>query len=431
MPIEILMPALSPTMETGNLVKWYKKPGDHVEAGEILAEIETDKATMEIEAVDEGILKKILVESGSQNIKVNSVIALLLEEGEDDSILENYQISTPLSTKESQNQEENKKHTNLSSEEKVFIKSAPSIQPHATSPIPSRQTQELRSNMPDSRRIKASPLARRIAKEKGIDLRNIKGTGPYGRIIKRDLTEGLTRQTDSKSMLPKQETFNVIPLTGIRRIVAQRLSESFRDVPHFPLNVEIGLDRLLSLRKEFNEVQPVRVSINDFIIRASALALRQVPQANASFTEEGIILYNYAHIAVAVAIEGGLVTPVIRHADYKSLPEISTEMKQLAEKAKNRKLLPEDYQGGTFSVSNLGMYNIKSFGSILNPPQGMILSVGKGEKRPVIVENDQIEIKTMMSVTLTCDHRVVDGAIGAQWLSAFRAFIEAPLKLIL
>ncbi|MBN8647829.1 MAG: pyruvate dehydrogenase complex dihydrolipoamide acetyltransferase [Caulobacterales bacterium] len=419
MPIDILMPALSPTMEEGVLAKWHVKVGDEIKSGDILAEIETDKATMEVEAVDEGKLLEILVPDGTSGVKINTVIARIEGDGG---------LAAPAPTV------------------------APA--PAAVTPAPAVSAAPVSVNAAPSNnsgeRVFASPLARRIAQQNGVDLASIKGTGPNGRIVKADVegVKGGAKPSVASSNAPqaaakapatianmpyKEGSYDIVPLDGMRRTIAKRLSESFRDVPHFPLNVDIEIDKLLEVRKQLNaqaETMGGKISVNDLIIKATALALKAVPEANASFSDEGILMHHHADVAVAVAIDGGLITPIVRNAELKGILQISNEIKELASKAKNRKLLPEEYSGGTFSVSNLGMFGIKSFSSIINEPQGCILSVGAGEQRPV-VKNGALAIATVMSVTLTCDHRVVDGAIGAKWVQSFKGFLENPISLML
>ena len=425
MAIDILMPALSPTMEEGVLAKWHVKVGDVLKSGDVMCEIETDKATMEVEAVDEGKVLEILVAEGTQGVKVNAVIARIEGEG----VAPSAAPATP-----------------------APVAAAPVSAPN---PTPAAAPVAAASAASDGSRIMASPLAKRIAEAAGINLAQVTGTGPHGRIVKADV-EAARGQTASAapaaqvtaptpasapatvprapSPLPCAEgTYDVVPLDGMRRTIARRMTESFRDVPHFPLNIDLEIDKLLELRKQLNQVgaaQNAKVSVNDLVIKAAALACKRVPAANASYTPDGILIHHHADIAVAVAIDGGLITPVIRKAETKGLAAISDEMKSLADKARNRKLMPEDYAGGTFSISNLGMMGIKSFMSIINEPQGCILSVGAGEQRPV-VKNGALAIATVMSVTLTCDHRVVDGAIGSAWLAAFKGLIEEPIGLML
>tara|TARA_R110000868_G_scaffold2321_7_gene17322 strand:- start:39294 stop:40610 length:1317 start_codon:yes stop_codon:yes gene_type:complete len=438
MSIEITMPALSPTMEEGILAKWHVKVGDKVTSGMVLAEIETDKATMEVEAVDEGIVGKLLVEEGTEGVKVNAVIAILLEEGEDKSAMDKAPSA---------------KSTDM----------APSVSSADTSPASQGgKPAEKPVSSPTSGgsggkaadggdRLKASPLAKRIAADKGLDLSSIKGSGPHGRIIKRDVENakpGAAKpaaasgpaapvEIDHDAPLARYgisaDRYDVIKADGITKIAAKRLSESFRDIPHFPLTVDCRIDGLLDFRKRINDAadEGVKVSVNDILIKAAGLALKKVPAANASWIEDGrIALHKHADVSMAVAIEGGLITPIIADADQKGLVQIAAESKDLAARARNRKLKPEEFQGGTFSLSNLGMFGIKSFASIINPPQGMILSVGAGEQRPV-VKNGALAIATVMTVTLTCDHRVVDGATGAKWIAAFKTFVEDPMTMLM
>jgi pyruvate dehydrogenase E2 component (dihydrolipoamide acetyltransferase) len=439
MPIEILMPALSPTMEEGTLSKWLVKEGDQVNSGDVMAEIETDKATMEIEAVDEGVIAKILVGDNSEGVKVNAPIAILLEEGEDASVLDGYVAGSPAAVPAPQ--------------------AAPAPQadtPKAAAPAPQA------SAAPSGERIKASPLAKRLAKEAGLDLSTITGSGPNGRILKADIEAAKTAPQTAAAPAPKAAqqapaptttevgmplgggadyltklgvpagSYDLEPLDGMRRVIAKRLSESNNNVPDFPLTIDCEIDALLKLRKELNSQAPegVKVSVNDMLIRASALALKQVPDANASFTPDGIARHHNADVAVAVAIDGGLITPIVHQAENKGLSVISTEMKDLASRARERKLKPHEYQGGTFSISNLGMMGIREFGSIINEPHGMILSVGAGGPRPV-VKDGALAIATVMTVTLTCDHRVVDGALGARWLQVFKGLVEQPITMML
>jgi pyruvate dehydrogenase E2 component (dihydrolipoamide acetyltransferase) len=451
MPIEILMPALSPTMEEGTLSKWTVKEGDTVNSGDVIAEIETDKATMEVEAVDEGVIGKILVAEGTEGVKVNAPIGLLLEDGEDKSALEGYEPKGAEGASSGDADAKSSDKTSKSEREASESKSEPASS--SKSEAPAAQSDD------DGERIKASPLARRMAKDAGLDLKALDGSGPKGRIVKRDIEEAREQgvgkaddKTAAKSEAPKSQPskpvdeneplaqygisadrYEIKKADNITKISAKRLSESFRDIPHFPLNVDCRLDALLKFRKEINAKTPegVKVSVNDILIKASGLALKKVPQANASWIEDGrIAMHKHADVSVAVAIEGGLITPIIKDADQKGLAQISSEMKDLASRARDRKLKPEEYQGGTFSLSNLGMFGISSFSSIINPPQGMILSVGAGEERPVITDG-ALAKATVMTVTLTCDHRVVDGANGARWLSAFKGFIEDPMTMLM
>ena len=443
MPIEILMPALSPTMEEGNLSKWNVKEGDEVTSGMVIAEIETDKATMEVEAVDEGVVGKILVPEGTEGVKVNAVIALLLEEGEGKDALEGHKAKAVDTPPQPSPQGEG---------ETAAAKESPPPPGEGQGGGQSKATQA-----EDGNRIKASPLAKRMAEQAGLDLASIKGSGPNGRIVKRDV-EGAgkgaasaaapqadtaapqaapTKEIDADDPLARagiaRDRYEIEKADNVTKISAKRLTESFRDVPHFPLTVDCRLDALLAFRKQVNDKAPdgVKVSVNDILIKASGLALKRVPDANSSWIEDGrIARHKHADVSVAVAIEGGLITPIIRDADAKGLIQISNEMKDLAARARDRKLKPEEFQGGTFSLSNLGMMGIKSFASILNPPQGMILSVGAGEERPVITDG-ALAKATVMTVTLTCDHRVVDGATGARWIAAFKGFVEDPVTMLM
>ncbi|MFM1814714.1 MAG: hypothetical protein RLZ98_1409 [Pseudomonadota bacterium] len=443
MPINILMPALSPTMEEGKLARWLVKEGDGVKSGDVIAEIETDKATMEVEAIDEGRVAKLLVAEGTEGVKVNQLIAVLAEEGEDMSAA-------------------------------AAGAKAPAAGAPAQAPVPemaagpagqgastgtSRGNGHANKTVSGGGRIFASPLARRLAKTQGLDIARISGSGPHGRVVKSDVeaaaktgqggtavatTSGaLERAGMSVEAMPdkqimalyEQGTFDVVPHDGMRRIIAQRLTQSKQTVPHFYLNIDCRLDQLLQARERINAAAPkegpraFKLSVNDFIIKALALALQQVPGANATWTEQGMLRHRHSDVGVAVAIEGGLFTPVIRHAELKTLGEISNEMKDLAARARNRRLAPHEYQGGTTSISNLGMYGIESFDAVINPPHATILAVGAGQKKPIVVD-DTIEVATVMACTLSCDHRVVDGALGAQLLNAFKALIEDPVRML-
>ena len=430
---DILMPALSPTMEEGSLAKWHVKVGDTVAAGDVIAEIETDKATMEVEAVDEGTISEILVAAGTEGVKVNTPIARLAG-GDAAPAPKAAAQSTGQATAEPKQEE-------VAKAAPVVAAAAPVAQ--ASAPV---------AQASSGARVAASPLARRLAEINKLDLKAIKGTGPHGRIIKRDIEAAQATGTGTAAPVASASTtsaeprkvqsleqmgipagsYDLVPLDGMRKVIARRMTESFRDIPHFPLTVDIELDNLLAARAKINtalESQGIKVSVNDIIIKAVALALKAVPEANASYTPEGIALHHNADIAVAVAIDGGLITPIVRKAETKSLAQISKEMKDLAQRARDRKLKPEEFQGGTFSVSNLGMFGIKTFTSILNEPQGCIMSVGAGEQRAV-VKNGQLAVATVMSVTLTCDHRVVDGSIGAKFINVFKPLIEDPIKML-
>ena len=408
MPIPILMPALSPTMTEGTLARWLKHEGDAVTPGDVIAEIETDKATMEIESVDEGVLGKILVPDGAEGIAVNTTIGVLLEDGEGADALAEFKPAAPPAVEP--------------------MPATPSAEP--TPPAAAAGAR------PAHGRVIASPLARRMAAQAGIELSSLAGSGPNGRIVKADI-EANRAKAPAKPAQPApapstEGDYELIPLTTMRRIVARRMVESKQQVPHFYLTMECEIDALLDLRRRLNDQADGRykLSVNDLVIKAAAIALRKVPAANAAWSDEGIKRYNSVDIAVAVALEDGLITPIVRRADAKGLEAISTEMKSLAERARAGKLLPEDYQGGTFSISNLGMYGVKDFAAVINPPQGCILAVGAGEPRPV-VKDGALAIATVMSCTLSVDHRSVDGAVGAQYLAAFKALVEDPLTMLL
>lgn len=421
MPIEILMPALSPTMKEGNLAKWVKKEGDKIKAGEVIAEIETDKATMEVEAVDQGILGKIIIQEGTENVVVNSCIALILEEGEDKKVLENYQSSAV--AKEAPTPKESQNNSS-----KVDVK------------FPEIKVADSNNQVVSiDNFIKASPLAKRIAKEEGISINAVSGTGPRGRIIKDDVLNFVKNGSVKSGVIHRNsQEFYVIKNNNIRKVIAKRLLESKQNVPHFYLSCELRVDKLNELRNAINEVAPhdengnplYKISINDLVIKAVAMALKKVPQANSSWSDDGILVYNNIDISMAVAIDGGLITPIIKNADQKSIQEISKEAKVLAKKARDGKLAPEEFQGGTFSISNLGMFGIDNFSAIINPPQSCILAVARAIEKPV-VDHGHIRIGHTMNVTLSSDHRVVDGAVGAEFLKALRRYIEHPILNIL
>ena len=420
MPHKVLMPALSPTMTEGKLTKWLKKEGDKVKAGQVLAEIETDKATMEVEAVDEGTLGKIYVPAGTDGVKVNTLIAVLLEEGEKltDVIPAKAGILSPAAPQ---------------------ITAKPSA---ASAQIPAS------AGMTPSKegRVYASPLAKRIAKEKGIDLSRVQGSGPHGRIVKSDLSSvipakagiqtptssGVTKGVDAKALADAyQIPYKLLPNSGVRKVIARRLLESKQTVPHFYLSLDCELDALLKIRKELNDAATdYKISVNDFVIKATAAALVKFPAANVSWTEDAILQYERADVSVAVATPNGLITPIIKDAARKSLKDISIEMKALAAKAKDGKLKPQEFQGGTISVSNLGMFGIREFAAIINPPQGSILAIGAGEQRPII-KDGQVKAATVMTVTMSLDHRAIDGAVGAEFLQVFKKLLESPMSLIL
>jgi pyruvate dehydrogenase E2 component (dihydrolipoamide acetyltransferase) len=408
MPIQVLMPALSPTMTEGNLVKWLKKEGDKIKAGEVIAEIETDKATMEVEAVDEGILGKIVIPAGTDAVKVNSLIAMILEEGEDVSAI----VISSTNTAKAQQQPESK------------AESAP-MEIVAAIPLPSMQTPA------KGDRVFASPLAKRVAAEKGINLAQIQGSGPHGRIVKADV-ENAKHSTHPGLRTFSNSGFEDIKLNGMRKTIGKRLSEAKQTIPHFYLTVDCELDELLSFRAKLNAMPQAKtkLSVNDFVVRAVALALMDEPDANVTFHGDYVRRYHRADVCVAVAIDGGLVTPVVKAANLKSLNEISVEVKDLAEKARAGKLAPEAYQGGSFTISNLGMYGIKHFDAIINPPQACILAVGAGEQRAV-VRSHKVEVANMATLTLSIDHRALDGAVGAGFLKALKGYIENPLSLLM
>ncbi|HTO82354.1 MAG TPA: pyruvate dehydrogenase complex dihydrolipoamide acetyltransferase [Methylomirabilota bacterium] len=425
MPIEILMPALSPTMTEGNLAKWLKQEGDAVKPGDVIAEIETDKATMEVEAVDEGTVGKIMVPAGSQGVKVNQVIALLLGEGEDAAALA--KTGAPAA--------------------KAAPTPAPSAAPAPAAPqAPAAQAAAAPAAKGD--RVFASPLARRMAQQAGLDIARLNGSGPRGRIVKSDIEAALARgvPTAAPAAAPAaakpapaaptalvlgMPAFTEVPHSTMRKVIARRLVESKREAPHFYLTIDCNIDALLKLRQDINaKREKDKISVNDLVIKAAALALKQVPAANASWTETAARLYQGADISVAVATPGGLITPIVRSADTKSIGTISGEMRDLAGRARENKLKPEEFQGGTFSVSNLGMFGIREFAAVINPPQGAILAVGAGEQRP-IVKDGALAIATMMTCTLSVDHRVVDGAVGAEYLAAFKKLVEDPLTLLI
>ncbi|ASL40131.1 MULTISPECIES: pyruvate dehydrogenase complex dihydrolipoamide acetyltransferase [Acetobacter] len=415
MATEILMPALSPTMTEGKLARWLKKEGDAVNSGDVLAEIETDKATMEVEAIEEGILGRILVQEGAEGVAVNTPIAILVEEGE--AVPDN--IDTP---------------NNVAS-----AAPATASQPAAASaPIATQAAPAQRADKPVGR-VVASPLARRIARQKNIDLAALKGTGPNGRIVKRDVEAALNKAPDAGQVASAPTASGgsrAVPHTTMRKVIARRLSESKSTIPHFYVSIDVELDALLALRSQLNAMSPAegadafKLSVNDMLIKASAVALKQVPEVNASYTEDAMILHEDADISVAVSLDDGLITPIVKQADRKSLKDISQEAKDLISRARAGKLKPEEFQGGTFSISNMGMYGVKDFAAIVNPPQAAILAIAAGKKQAV-VKGNELAIATVMTVTLSVDHRVVDGAAAARWLSAFRAAVESPLSLVL
>ena len=427
MSVNILMPALSPTMEEGTLAKWLVKEGDRIQSGDLIAEIETDKATMEFEAVDEGIIGKLLVTEGSEGVKVNSPIAIILDDGEDLEVQEKKDITLQVEPKE-----------------QTVISAAPLETKNPLTGV--AQTSSLR--------IFATPLARRLAKENGVDLGSINGSGPHGRIVKNDIlnikafspiaiqetladpvlrTNTVHASGSSVKNLYADREFKEIPLNSMRKTVATRLTEAKQNIPHFYLRKEIKIDELLQVRSRLNAHLAERnnkLSINDFIIKSCALALQSVPMANAVWAEDKILQLKPSDIAVAVSVEDGLFTPIIRDADEKSLSNLSKEMKELAEKARSKKLMPSEYQGGSFSISNLGMFGVDDFDAVINPPHGAILAVGRGLKKPIVNDDDTISVANVMSLTLSLDHRVIDGALGADLLQSIAKYLEDPVLML-
>ena len=427
MSVNILMPALSPTMEEGTLAKWLVKEGDRIQSGDLIAEIETDKATMEFEAVDEGIIGKLLVTEGSEGVKVNSPIAIILDDGEDLEVQEKKDLTLQVEPKE-----------------QTVISAAPLETKNPLTGV--AQTSSLR--------IFATPLARRLAKENGVDLGSINGSGPHGRIVKNDIlnikafspiaiqetladpvlrTNTVQASGSSVKNLYADREFKEIPLNSMRKTVATRLTEAKQNIPHFYLRKEIKIDELLQVRSRLNAHLAERnnkLSINDFIIKSCALALQSVPMANAVWAEDKILQLKPSDIAVAVSVEDGLFTPIIRDADEKSLSNLSKEMKELAEKARSKKLMPSEYQGGSFSISNLGMFGVDDFDAVINPPHGAILAVGRGLKKPIVNDDDTISVANVMSLTLSVDHRVIDGALGADLLQSIAKYLEDPVLML-
>ena len=428
MALEILMPALSPTMEEGTLAKWLVAEGDRVQSGDLLAEIETDKATMEFEAVDEGVIGKLLVAEGTANVKVNSAIAILLEEGD-------------------------AADATASPAQSAAADAAAPLAAEASTANPPAAAAPAAAQTQDGTRIFASPLARRIAADQGLDLAKITGSGPKGRIVKADVsgvpaaasasvsaaaamapaTPLRSASAASVEALYQGRSYKAVALDGMRRVIADRLTEAKQTIPHFYLRRDIQLDSLLKLRSEMNtglEARGVKLSVNDFIIKACAMALQSVPAANAVWAGDRVLQMEASDISVAVAIEGGLFTPVLLDADSKSLSKLAVEMKDLAARARSRKLAPNEYQGGSFSISNLGMMGIDNFDAVINPPQGAILAVGAGKKRPVVGADGTLSVATVMSVTMSVDHRVIDGALGAELLDAIVHNLENPLSML-
>ncbi len=453
MPINILMPALSPTMEKGNLAKWLKKEGDKVKSGDVIAEIETDKATMEVEAVDEGTLAKIVVPEGTQDVPVNELIAVLAGDGEDVKAAGASAGSAKPAPAKAEAPREEAPKQEAKKEEAPQAKPAEAPKP-AAAPAPQAAPA---SQANGHGRIFSSPLARRLAKEAGIELGRITGSGPHGRVIARDVADaksgkGLKAPAAAPSGAPaiapsmsdkqilalfEPGSYEIVPHDGMRRTIAQRLTASIQNVPHFYLTIDCDIGRLLDAREQINAAAPkdkekkplYKISVNDFVIKAMAVALQKIPNCNVSWSEGGMIKHKHSDVGVAVAMPGGLITPIIRKAETKTLSAISNEMKDYAARARARRLKPEEYQGGTTAVSNLGMYGIKDFTAVINPPHATILAVGTSEERAV-VRGGKIEIAQIMSVTLSCDHRAIDGALGAELIGAFRQLIENPVMMM-
>lgn len=434
MPIEVLMPALSPTMTEGNLAKWIKKEGDKIKAGDVIAEIETDKATMEVEAVDEGVLGKIVIAGGTEGVRVNDTIALILGDGEDKKAIDAWKPKQPEAPKA-----------------EAAAASAPAASAAPAAPVAAASLAPAASKAPAAPvaapkasgvaaaggRAKASPLAKRIAIQNGVDLSNVIGSGPGGRILRADV-ENAPRGGGSGMVRRNPQEFVQVPNNSMRKVIARRLLESKQQVPHFYLTVECEIDALLEARAQLNGLaakkagkdgKPAyKLSVNDMVIKAVALSMRDKPNCNVSWYDDAIIQYNNVDVSVAVATDGGLITPIVRNADQKSLQQISNEMKDLAQRARENKLKPEEFQGGGFSISNLGMYGVKTFQAIINPPQACILAVGAGEEA-VRVKNGQMAVVNVMQATLSVDHRAVDGALGAEFLQCFKQYIENPILM--
>lgn len=432
MATEVLMPALSPTMTEGNLAKWIKKEGDKVSPGDVIAEIETDKATMEVECIDEGILGKIVVPEATPDVKVNQLIAVLIEDGEGEAEIQSLIESHDTSFVQPK---PNDHPTQQVKDKEQSDSDGSSMQSRATSTNKSVSTESF-----DNQKVKASPLAKRIANDTNVDINKVKGSGPGGRVIKRDVegykpSKGATSSYGiSYSSAAKQQEDKVIPLTQVQKIVASRLLECKQTVPHFYITTECRVDNLLEVRKQLNkelENEGVKVSVNDMIIKAASRALRDVPEANSAWNEDSIIQFGSVDISVAVATnDGGLITPIVFDADHMGLVEISQTVKQLVERANAQQLAPNEFQGGTFSVSNLGMYGVDEFKAIINPPQSCILAVGAAAQKPVISDNGEIESGMVLKLSLSCDHRVVDGKIGAILLKQIKLYLEKPYMLL-
>jgi pyruvate dehydrogenase E2 component (dihydrolipoamide acetyltransferase) len=455
MPINILMPALSPTMEKGNLAKWLKKEGDAVKTGDVIAEIETDKATMEYEAVDDGVMAKIVVPEGTQDVPVNQLIAVIAAEGEDVKA-----AASAAGKGAPAKPAEPPKPAAPAAKAPAPQAAAPAVAPRPSAPPPSPAPGAAAANGYGTNRVFASPLARRLAKEAGIDVGRVSGSGPHGRVIARDVaaaraggglrapaaaTPGAVPTSMFAPAMTDQQiralyddgSYEVVPHDNMRRTIAQRLTASTQTVPHYFLTVDCDIGKLLQAREEINAIAPkdkdgkaaYKLSVNDFVVKALALALQRVPDANVTWTEGGMLKHKHSDIGVAVAMPNGLITPIVRNAETKSLSAISNEMRELAVRARERKLKPHEYQGGTTAVSNLGMYGIKDFTAVINPPHSSILAVGTGEERAV-VRDGKIVAAHIMSVTMACDHRAMDGALGAVLISAFKSLIENPVMML-
>lgn len=426
MPIEILMPALSPTMTEGTLSKWTVKEGDKIKAGKVIAEIETDKATMEVEAVDEGTIGKLLVAAGTENVAVNKVIALVLEDGEDKKAIAAWKPKEEPKAAKAEVAAATTAAAPVAGGAPVMVAAQATKAPELPEGVPASATE-----------VKASPLARKLAEQQGVNLAKVKGSGPHGRIVREDIEDFLKFGGASGFVKRDAVPFRKNVNNGMRKTIAKRLTEAKQTIPHFYLSVECEIDKLMDVREQLNNASPLddtkkplyKISVNDMVIKASALALRDKPEANASWYDDAIVHYTNVDLSIAVSTEGGLITPIVKNADQKTLAQISTEMKALAAKARAGKLQPEEYQGGGFSISNLGMYGVKTFSAIINPPQACILAVGAGEKKLVLRDGGVKEV-SVMTVTLSVDHRAVDGALGAEWLQAFKKYIENPVLLV-
>ena len=451
MPTQVLMPALSPTMTEGNLAKWHKKEGDVVKAGDVLAEIETDKATMEYEAVDEGTLGKILVPEGTQHVQVNQPIAVILGEGESAADIKAAPKPAAAPPLAAPKPEAKAPSPPLKAEAKAPPQPTPRPAPAPLpNPPPRRGTDGIMptATVPAGVRLFASPLARRLARNARLDLAGLRGSGPHGRIVKADIETAIAGGATARASGAAPgigalsfhkdrvvaEAGNIpyteLPLTGMRRTIATRMAQSATYTPHFFLTIDCEIDALMKARHEINDALGQKISVNDFVVRAAAMALRQMPVANASYTDDAILRWNVVDIAVATALDDGLITPIIKNADQKRVPQIAAEMKDLSARARAGKLKLAEFQGGTFSISNLGMYGVREFTAVINPPQACILAIGVGEERPV-ARNGGLAVASVMTCTLACDHRVLNGAEGAQWLQVFKKLIEAPAALLL